>query len=518
MKRRTLLGSAAMTLGGASVIGTGAFTSVRAERSISVDVVGDSEAFLKLVSCTGGNENSDELQSSDFVRTDDDTISIDLTSEIASGRDDIDIGGDGITAGSLWRFPNAFEVVNQGTQPVCVDIRLVDSDGDYPKIDVDDSKTIDVGSDTGVERTYEDGDPAVVFYPGSNDAPGNLFSDVEGGIRLDVSENQSQCIGFNVRTFGFTDSGDDPFGDAKMEIVANTKAEGNCGTTSQPQPGLGITLFDIPTREGTEFDVDGQIKYYTDSQDTVDVSVSLEILNQDGEDQIEGDNKSKTFESDLTPSDFTFDVDGLNPGTYTAVATANVENEDVAPVSDSVMFGVGSASSVSVSGAEPDGASKIEFDIEPDSEVTVNGIRFEDSSTDATRVLSGNSDSHPEVEVGNRTAISIDNSAKKNSLFFYDTLSDSFISNINNKDLPDESPEGFYPFGSGSGDWMTNNNGNTQTVTEQTTIEIGHFREDGQGNSDNNKVNLEDEDITLSLRFGDGSTKQIEFTDISSSS
>jgi hypothetical protein len=280
--------------------------------------------------------------------------------------------------------------------------------------------------------------------------------------------------------------------------------------------------------EDTEFDVDGQIKYYADSQDTVDVSVSLEILNQDGEDQIEGDDKSETFGSDSTLADFVFDVNGLNSGTYTAVVTAEIDNQDIASVSDSVTFGVGSASTVNVSGAEAYGTnnSKLEFDIESDSEVTVDGIRFESSSTDATRVLSDNGGSSPpEVQVGNQTAISIDNSAKKNSLFFYDTLSDSFISSINNKDLPNESPEGFYPFGSGSGDWMTNNNGNTLTGTEQTiesnqetTIKICNFRKDGQGNSGNNKVNLEDEDITLSLRFGDGSTKQIEFTDISSSS
>jgi hypothetical protein len=233
--------------------------------------------------------------------------------------------------------------------------------------------------------------------------------------------------------------------------------------------------------------------------------------------------------SDSTSSDFTFEINSLTPGTYTAVVTANVtDNEDVAPVSDSVTFGVGCASTVSVSGAEPDetDSSKLKFDIDPDNELTVNGIRFEGSSTDATRVLSDNGDNSPtEVQVDGQTAISIDNSAKKDSLFFYDTVSNSFISSTNNKDLPNESPEGFYPFGSGSGDWMTNNNGNTLTGTEQTiesnqetTIKICNFRKDGQGNSGNNKVNLEDEDITLSLRFGDGSTKQIEFTDISSSS
>lgn len=256
--------------------------------------------------------------------------------------------------------------------------------------------------------------------------------------------------------------------------------------------------------------------------------MSLEILNQDGEDQIEGDDKSETFRLDSTPADFMFDVDGLNSGTYTAVVTAEIDDQDIASVSDSVTFGVGSASTVSVSGAETDetDSSKLKFDIDPDNELTVNGIRFESSSTDATRVLSDNGGSSPpEVQVGNQTAISIDNSAKKNSLFFYDTPNDSFISSINNKDLPNESPKGFYPFGSGSGDWMTNDSGNTLTGTEQTiesnqetTIKIGHFREDGQGNSGNNKVNLEGEDITLSLRFGDGSTKQIEFTNISSSS
>ena len=61
-------------------------------------------------------------------------------------------------------------------------------------------------------------------------------------------------------------------------------------------------------------------------------------------------------------------------------------------------------------------------------------------------------------------------------------------------------------------------NTSTNILNGNEEIKIGHFREDRQGSSDNNKVNLKDEDITLSLRFEDGSTKQIEFTDISSSS
>jgi len=175
MKRRTLLGSAAMTLGGASVIGTGAFTSVRAERSISVDVVGDADAFLQLqpyCSTENNTQSEDEsvdpgdepLQSSDFVyETSAETIAIDLTEHISGHEGHGHIEGEGITDNSLWRFPNAFRITNQGTQPVCIDLQVQDNDGEV---------TLNSGGSAMVddnERHFSQGDPAVVFYPGTND-------------------------------------------------------------------------------------------------------------------------------------------------------------------------------------------------------------------------------------------------------------------------------------------------------------------------------------------------------------
>jgi len=211
MKRRTLLGLGA-TLGGAAMIGTNAFTSVEAERSIEIEVVGDRNALLALEPCdtedgdeddevessdeTGNDGSGDVPQASDFVyETDDGTIVIDLTA--VDDDDDADeregVSGEGITEHSLWRFPNAFRITNQGTQDVAVDLKLEDDDGEVPT----------VGSDGDINgHSLDDDDPAVVFYKGSDsDAQfksDELNPDADGAVRLEPGE--PVCVGFDVRT------------------------------------------------------------------------------------------------------------------------------------------------------------------------------------------------------------------------------------------------------------------------------------------------------------------------------
>jgi len=242
MKRRTLLGSAAMTLGGASVIGTGAFTSVEAERSVSVDVVGDSNAFLKLEPCdndgeeesignTGEAESDNDIpESSDFVYQSSGTIQIDLTAVDSDGSDNREgISGEGITKNSLWRFPNAFQITNQGTQGVAVDLKLEDSDGEVPT--VDSGGTIN-GNNMG------NGSPAVVFYKGANSD--ERFSSDE----LDPNTSEAAylepggdpvCIGFDVRTFGLEKNA---LKDLTLRIRAEAREEANAPTGGDAQRAL----------------------------------------------------------------------------------------------------------------------------------------------------------------------------------------------------------------------------------------------------------------------------------------
>ena len=195
MKRRTLLGLGA-TLGGAAMIGTNAFSSVRADRRVNVEVVGDGSALLRLEPCSNDDdENGDSLHPSDFVTTTESgTIAIDLT----EGNDKID-KGKGITEDSLWRVPNAFRITNAGTQSVCVDLGFADG---VPEIK-DDGEAMVLTE----KREYHEGDPAVIFYPGTNDSDEARIVpkddlDTTDSTAIHLEPSDSQCIGFNIRTFG----------------------------------------------------------------------------------------------------------------------------------------------------------------------------------------------------------------------------------------------------------------------------------------------------------------------------
>ena len=228
MKRRTLLGLGA-TLGGAAMIGTNAFSSVRAERSIEVEVVGDQNALLALEpsdtedevesSDETGNDGSEEApKASEFVyETSDGTIVIDLTAvEDEDEEDERDgIAGEGITEDSLWRFPNAFRITNQGAQNVAVDLKLEDDNEEVPTVDEE-------GDINGEE--IEEGDPAVVFYKGSDSdeqfSSDELNPDAEGAVHLEPGD--SVCVGFDVRTFGLKD---DDLGGLTLRIRAEASDE-----------------------------------------------------------------------------------------------------------------------------------------------------------------------------------------------------------------------------------------------------------------------------------------------------
>jgi len=108
MKRRTyLLGLTAAAGGSASVMGTGAFSSVKVERQVSINVAPDDEALLALRAPYSG----------DIIQIEDGKLTIDATKQ---GDDE------GIEAGSTHKFGKwnpsgkvvtpAIQVVNQGTQ------------------------------------------------------------------------------------------------------------------------------------------------------------------------------------------------------------------------------------------------------------------------------------------------------------------------------------------------------------------------------------------------------------------
>ena len=105
MKRRKLLvGIGSLAAGGAAAIGTGAFTSVEASRTIAVEVAGDSSAFLLL-------DPSLKSSANDVFASYDD-------GQLVLNFDDTAAGGEGINNNAVTTFDQVFKLKNHGTQSV----------------------------------------------------------------------------------------------------------------------------------------------------------------------------------------------------------------------------------------------------------------------------------------------------------------------------------------------------------------------------------------------------------------
>jgi len=198
MNRRELLAVVvALSGGGAVVTGTGAFTSVSADRTVDVAVTGDKEALLRLAPC---RDNSDNNDNNDIAMVSDGTLALDIKRDSSS------------------HFDNVFEVQNRGTQPICVDFQV-----DAPSI-----------TNVPGHREFEEGAPAVVFYTGSWD--GESYDPIHAGDELDTDREDAiylgigkyQCIGIGIRTYGF--EGEYVATHTSVEILAQSVASCENGT------------------------------------------------------------------------------------------------------------------------------------------------------------------------------------------------------------------------------------------------------------------------------------------------
>ncbi|WP_277539962.1 hypothetical protein [Haloarcula laminariae] len=102
-RRKFLIGAGSLAAGSAAAMGTGAFTSVQAERTVSVSVADDSNALLALSSTSGPNGTYAET-------TGDNQVKVDISNA----------SGSGVNDDSKTKILDIFSVQNQGTQPAAV--------------------------------------------------------------------------------------------------------------------------------------------------------------------------------------------------------------------------------------------------------------------------------------------------------------------------------------------------------------------------------------------------------------
>lgn len=116
-RRSILIGLGGIVAGGGALLGTGAFSTVQAERTATVETAGDADALLQLHPATDGNGN--ELPNAQYARLTNGTLELDFTGD----NDDIVGGGEGFNIRADTAVSKVFEVRNQGTQEVEVTLR-----------------------------------------------------------------------------------------------------------------------------------------------------------------------------------------------------------------------------------------------------------------------------------------------------------------------------------------------------------------------------------------------------------
>ena len=102
-----------LAAGGAATIGTGAFTSVEADRDISVEVAGDQSALLAFKKATTEPDGSGSV-----TPNAQDYVTLQSGGQLALDFTESDNGASGLNDNASSKFSNLFDIVNQGTQEV----------------------------------------------------------------------------------------------------------------------------------------------------------------------------------------------------------------------------------------------------------------------------------------------------------------------------------------------------------------------------------------------------------------
>lgn len=112
-RRKFVIGLGALASGTAAAVGTGAFTSVNADRSVDVEVAGDANAYLAL-------EQTSNPNSQQYVQVNNGEVAIDFSSSNPNTNSTTGTGdlGNGFNPDAVTNVNSLLRVTNQGTQDV----------------------------------------------------------------------------------------------------------------------------------------------------------------------------------------------------------------------------------------------------------------------------------------------------------------------------------------------------------------------------------------------------------------
>jgi len=190
-RRKFVLGLGSLAAGGAAAMGTGAFASVEATRTVNVNVVGDQSAYLGLTAQSPYAENAGKQLKLDFGPN--------------------GYGGQGVNADAVTTFDGVFRMSNNG--PNELDITIDKSGLANP------SRWHFVPKE--VYEEYSGNYPEDSFYPSWDDFGGYDTTNASGG---GLGSGGSTLVGVAIDT---RDKGGLPGGEIRFAV---TDADGPYGS------------------------------------------------------------------------------------------------------------------------------------------------------------------------------------------------------------------------------------------------------------------------------------------------
>ena len=164
-RRNVLIGLGSLVAGGGALLGTGAFTSVEADRTVSVETTGDASALLALTPA-----DHDDDQSTDdnpyVTGSDDGQIQINLDGSIEGE----ETNATGLNENAKTVFNELVAITNNGTEAVDSLSFSISTDG---------------GADASLLSVIYDGSP-VSNDTDVLDSPINAGDDVTFGLEVDL--------------------------------------------------------------------------------------------------------------------------------------------------------------------------------------------------------------------------------------------------------------------------------------------------------------------------------------------
>ena len=180
MNRRTvLIGLGGLAVGGGALVATGAFDTVEAERSVTVETTGDAEALLALEPAERGDETDTDSENA-FVEQNEDGLL-----EITFGDED-GVAGGGLNLNAKTVFEELVDIRNQGTQDgVALGLAFTDDSddiADYVGFRIDGPDTV-VDLDPG--ETLEADNSNITLDPGEEATLGFEFDLIDETVNID---------------------------------------------------------------------------------------------------------------------------------------------------------------------------------------------------------------------------------------------------------------------------------------------------------------------------------------------